>query len=126
MYCILQIDLTWHSHLIFLILFYFLLLVNLGTIGYAISVGWMGIQFMKYDSDASPLPSGKFSKSELGWTASILGIGGLAGTIASGWMADFFGRKNSLLAMALPEIVSYIFILQNSKDKKIRLKYEND
>lgn len=89
--------------------------MNLCTIGYAISVGWMGIQFMKFDSDASPLPSGRISKGELGWVASILGIGGFAGTIASGWMADFIGRKYSLLAMAIPEIVSYILNLRKSK-----------
>lgn len=89
--------------------------MNLGTIGYALSVGWMGIQFVKYKTDACPLPSGKLSIEELGWTASILGIGGFAGTIASGWMADFFGRKNSLLAMAIPEIVSCIFTSQKSK-----------
>lgn len=62
---------------------------------------------MKYDSDASPLPTGRVSKGELGWTASILGIGGFAGTIVSGWLADRIGRKYSLLAMAAPEIVSF-------------------
>lgn len=80
--------------------------MNLGTIGYAISVGWMGIELMKYDSDECPLPSGRVTKDELGWIASILGIGGFAGTILSGWMADRIGRKYSLLSMAIPEIVS--------------------
>lgn len=97
--------------------------MNLGTIGYAISVGWMGIQLMKYDSDESPLPSGRVSKGELGWIASILGLGGLAGTIASGCMADRFGRKYTLLAMAIPEIVSHIFMLQKplgNKSPKLR------
>lgn len=101
----------------------------------------MGIAFMLYNSDKSPLPSGnkkvfKYFKrlhflnysnwlnvlgrvltAELGWVASILGIGGLAGTVAAGWMADRFGRKNSLLAMAFPEIVS-LFQRLNFRSKQ--------
>lgn len=59
-----------------------------------------------YKSEDCPLPSGKMYEHEIGWIASMLGIGGLAGTIVAGWMADRFGRKNSLLAMAVPQIVS--------------------
>lgn len=47
--------------------------------------------------------------NELGWIASLLGIGGLAGTIASGWIADRIGRKFCLLAMAIPQIVINFF-----------------
>lgn len=44
--------------------------------------------------------------SEIAWIGSIIGIGGLIGTIVMGWFADQFGRKNSMLAMAIPQIVS--------------------
>lgn len=88
--------------------------MNLCTIGYSTSVGWIGIQLINYDSDHSPLPTGRVPTHQLGWIASILGIGGLAGTVAGGWMADRFGRKISLLTLVLPEIVRVLF------KKKIR------
>lgn len=46
--------------------------------------------------------------NEIAWIGSILGIGGLIGTILVGWIADHIGRKNSLLALAVPQIVSSI------------------
>lgn len=61
-----------------------------------------------YESDKCPLPTGKMQSNELGWITSLLGIGGLIGTIASGWMADRFGRKYSLLSMAVPQIVNIL------------------
>lgn len=44
--------------------------------------------------------------SYLSWVSSMLGIGGVVGTIAAGLMADRFGRKYTLLAAAIPQIVS--------------------
>lgn len=46
---------------------------------------------------------------ELAWIGSILGIGGLFGTVIVGWICDCIGRKNSLLALAIPQIVSFCF-----------------
>lgn len=77
---------------------------NLCTLSFAISIGWMGIAFALYDSDDCPLPSGRVQLDELGWIASMLGIGGLIGTVAIGWIVEHFGRK-SLLTMAGPQIV---------------------
>lgn len=88
----------------------FKLLVNLCTIGYGLSVGWMASAFLVYDSDNCPLPSGRVPIEEIAWAASILGIGGLLGTVAVGWIADRVGRKNSLLAMAVPQIVSTVLL----------------
>lgn len=48
--------------------------------------------------------------NEIAWIGSVLGIGGLIGTILVGWIADHIGRKNSLLALAVPQIVSSILI----------------
>lgn len=88
-------------------------IVNLGTLSYGIAAGWMAISYEKYESDNCPLPSGRVQTHEIGWLASILGIGGLIGTVASGWMADRFGRKNSLIVLAVPQIVSiYIQITE--------------
>lgn len=81
--------------------------VNLCTLGYSISVGWTASSFLIYDSDDSPLPTGRLSMDELAWIGSILGIGGLFGTVIVGWICDCVGRKNSLLALAIPQIVSF-------------------
>lgn len=59
-----------------------------------------------YDSDDCPLPTGRLSIDEIAWIGSIMGIGGLFGTVLFGWFADRIGRKNSLLATAVPQIVS--------------------
>lgn len=77
------------------------------TIGYGLSVGWTASAFLIYDSDDCPLPTGRIPMSEIAWVGSILGIGGLVGTVLVGWIADQCGRKNSLLAMAVPQIVSF-------------------
>lgn len=82
-----------------------LVAANLCTIAYGILVGWMASQLTLYKSVQCPLPSGIVHEDEIGWIASILGIGGLVGTVAGGWMADRFGRKNSLLSMAIPQTV---------------------
>lgn len=80
--------------------------VNLLTIGYGLSVGWISSAFLLYDSDDCPLPTGRIPMSQIAWVGSILGVGGLVGTIIMGWFADQYGRKNSLLAMVIPQIVS--------------------
>lgn len=80
--------------------------MNLSTLGYGISVGWMASALLVYDSDESPLPTGRVQMDEIAWIASILGIGGLIGTVVVGWLAERVGRKSSLLAMAVPQIVS--------------------
>lgn len=76
--------------------------------GYGLTVGWYASAFLLYDSDDCPLPSGRVDMEEIAMIGSILGIGGLVGTVAVGWIADRIGRKNSLLAMAVPQIVSKI------------------
>lgn len=75
------------------------------TLAYAILVGWMASHLSLFRTDECPLPSGIVAEHEIGWIASILGIGGLVGTLSGGWMADRFGRKNSTLALAIPQTV---------------------
>lgn len=74
--------------------------------GYSLSVGWTASAILLYDSENCPLPSGRIQMDEIAWISSIIGIGGLVGTVIVGWMADRFGRKYSLLSMAVPQIVS--------------------
>lgn len=66
--------------------------------------------------------------NEIAWIGSVLGIGGLIGTILVGWIADRIGRKNSLLALAVPQIVSSMLIsnLQVSHTNKLHLHFFYD
>lgn len=61
--------------------------------------------FILYDSDQSPLPTGRVQLNELAWIGSILGIGGVIGTVVIGWLADRVGRKHSMIAISVPLIV---------------------
>lgn len=73
----------------------------------------MASAFLILASEDCPLPTGRVSMSEIAWIGAILGIGGLIGTVVVGWLADFVGRKHSLLLMAIPQIVRFTFILHN-------------
>lgn len=95
--------------LVVVVHFVWIPLANLCTIGYSLSVGWMATAVLLYDSDDCPLPSGRISMDDIASICSIIGIGGLVGTILVGWMADQFGRKNALLAMVVPQIVGFSF-----------------
>lgn len=71
----------------------------------------MASAFLILTSENSPLPTGRVLMSEIAWIGAILGIGGLIGTVVVGWLADFAGRKNSLLLMAVPQIVRFSYFV---------------
>lgn len=71
----------------------------------------MATAVLLYNSDDCPLPSGRIPMDDIAWICSIIGIGGLVGTILVGWMSDQFGRKNALLAMVVPQIVGFPLLL---------------
>lgn len=58
---------------------------------------------------------------EIAWIGSIVGIGGLVGTVVVGWIADRIGRKNSLLAMAVPQIVSEFKVKINYLNQRLNM-----
>lgn len=41
--------------------------VNLCTIGYGLSVGWIASAFLIFDSDDCPLPTGRIPMGEIAW-----------------------------------------------------------
>lgn len=57
----------------------------------------------------SKKPQKRYNIDDTYLVLSYIGIGGLIGTATSGWMANSFGRKYSLLSMAIPQIVSNTF-----------------
>lgn len=59
----------------------------------------------------TPLPSGPLTLDETSWIASNVCIGGITGNILFGFTMDVFGRKNSLLCLALPGAVGWTLML---------------
>lgn len=57
-------------------------------------------------SDESPLPTGKITMDEASWVASLINAGGAFGTFFFGVVTNKFGRKNPLIAITIPTIVS--------------------
>lgn len=70
--------------------------------------GWCSPSLMVLASDESPLPTGKITVEEASWIASLVNAGGALGTPFFGPIAKRFGRKNPLIAIIIPAIVSFI------------------
>lgn len=87
--------------------------MNLLTVTYGISCGWPAPMMSVLESDETPLPSGPLTLDETSSIASYVCFGGLIGNLLFGFSMNVFGRKISLLFMALPAIViietSFVF-----------------
>lgn len=57
------------------------------------------------------MPSGKITTEEASWIASLVGLGGLVGTISFGFLMKIFGRKWPLIGLSLPMIGSWLLVL---------------
>ena len=55
-------------------------------------------------------PQITLSGSEPSWTASLLCLGAVWGAVPTGLISEYFGRKKTLLYLALPLVVSWILI----------------
>lgn len=63
----------------------------------------------------TPINNGiPLSNLQISWITSLLSLGGLVGGLIAGSLADVFGRKRTLLALAFPQIVSLSAFLTNS------------
>lgn len=62
-----------------------------------------------YSSEDSPI--GMLNSHQSSLIVSLLCIGGTAGTIIFGFLADVFGRKWMLLLIAVPQLVANLLIL---------------
>lgn len=83
--------------------------VNLLSLAYGISVGWAAPNTVLFLSEQSPI--GMLNSGQISWIASILCIGGLAGTIIFGCIVDIFGRKIVMISIAVPQIAANILVL---------------
>lgn len=49
--------------------------------------------------------------SEISWVGSLVGIGGIAGTLLTGWICEKYGRRPALLLMAFPLLINWILVI---------------
>lgn len=92
--------------------FIFCFPVNLLNLMYGLAAGWTSASLLILESEeTSPLQYGALDEDERSWVTSLLSISGVFGTIIYYHVADFCGRKFSLMSMALPHAVSTNFII---------------
>ncbi|CAG9759718.1 unnamed protein product [Ceutorhynchus assimilis] len=70
---------------------------------------WTSPMYIKlYSNDTSENPLGKpLTSSEDSWIGSLINIGAVIGAIPTGFIADKIGRKNVMLAIAVPHMIAY-------------------
>lgn len=95
--------------------------MNLISISYGTTAGWPSSAVLVLKSEQlTPLAGGALSAEQLSWVCSLMGIGGLCGSVLFGWMSDRVGRKTTLCLLAFPSIVSewdFDFIFLSLKHK---------
>lgn len=80
--------------------------MNLLSISYGMAITWSSSTIEILKSVDSPINNGTpMSDSQIAWTTSLLCAGGLVGCLVAGSLADIFGRKKTLLALAFPQLV---------------------
>lgn len=69
-----------------------------------------GMRCRCLESSGSPHHSFYQSMSEGSWVAALLCLGALFGSVPAGLISEHFGRKKTLLYLALPLLVSWILV----------------
>lgn len=82
--------------------------MNLLTLIYGFSNGWIAPNLVRFQSKDSPI--GVITAEEASLIVSSLCIGGFVGTLVFGLLADLFGRKWTLLVLAVPQIAANVLL----------------
>ncbi|XP_039437016.1 facilitated trehalose transporter Tret1-like [Culex pipiens pallens] len=83
---------------------------NLIAAGYGITVGWTAPIIPLLQSPDSPLPAGPISTAEASWIGSVMGFGGVTGTLLIAPLHTYFGKKVALLSLAVPHIILWTLL----------------
>lgn len=77
---------------------------------YGLQSGWISPMTKVLQSDVSPLDS-PLSDAELSWIASTMCLSAVFGVSMYAYIADTYGRKFSIVAIAIPQAVSSFAIM---------------
>ncbi|XP_017854011.1 facilitated trehalose transporter Tret1-like isoform X2 [Drosophila busckii] len=84
--------------------------VNILSIAFGGTMGWMSSSYLELQSAATPLATGPLNKHELGWVTCSPALGALLVTVFLTSFADKYGRKRFLLCLSLPVLLSWLII----------------
>ncbi|XP_058814671.1 facilitated trehalose transporter Tret1-2 homolog [Topomyia yanbarensis] len=85
--------------------------LNLLSVNYGFVCGWTSPFFPILQSQDTPLASGPITTEEGSWIGSAMCVGGLLGTLVSGWMADRCGRKITACLASIPQIICWTMVI---------------
>ncbi|KAJ2940007.1 hypothetical protein O0L34_g14038 [Tuta absoluta] len=99
-------------------------IVNLGALAAGVCVAWSSSALplltpghhefadYSYEQNASDYRYNRLqmTQSEASWVACLLCLGALFGAVPAGLISQFFGRKKTLVYLALPLVVSWIMV----------------
>nr|XP_026499441.1 facilitated trehalose transporter Tret1-like isoform X2 [Vanessa tameamea] len=99
-------------------------IVNLGAFAAGVCVAWSSSALPLFTSGQVEFPSARsegfstngthpklvLTESEASWVASLLCLGAFWGAVPAGLISEHFGRKKTLLYLALPLVVSWILV----------------
>lgn len=91
---------------------------NCTLLVYGLDSGWISPITSLLQSEASPAGY-QLSDSQISWTASVLSMTAIFGTIIYSYIADRYGRKIAVIIIASLEAVSNLFIVKVFENRLI-------
>lgn len=90
-----------------LIFFFYKNEANFIMIGFGCATGWVSMATPWLKSADTPLKTGPLSPEDLSWIGAIVSIGAIGGNFFCGFIVTFFGARNTIFLIGLPQMVSY-------------------
>ncbi|XP_055375842.1 uncharacterized protein LOC129608384 [Condylostylus longicornis] len=87
------------------------ILTNILSMSYGAFCGWPSSSFLVLQSKDSPLDGGPMTDEQASWVGSLLCVGGFVGNYLFGWLANFYGRKISMMLIVIPTLMSLALII---------------
>ncbi|XP_055375650.1 facilitated trehalose transporter Tret1-like [Condylostylus longicornis] len=91
--------------------YYATLCANILSMSYGAFCGWPSSSFLVLQSKDSPLDGGPMTDEQASWVGSLLCVGGFVGNYLFGWLANFYGRKISMMLIVIPTLMSLALII---------------
>lgn len=91
--------------------------MHLLTLIYGINVGWVAPNMLLFQSENSPV--GELTTAQISLIVSLMCLGGVVGTSLFGIMAEKWGRKWTLIWIAVPQILGGILLIYGTNSNYI-------
>lgn len=79
------------------------------------NISWFLSNAPRFSTQSTPLAVPELSVDEIKWIGSTFYIGAFVGTIFLAFMGDGFGKKNTMAAMIIPQLVYLQILIENHK-----------